>query len=82
MRLKTLFPDDSYDYTLDTKYIVPEDSVSSTISKVQEKEEKQLNEFLESPLWNRSKVISCIVNKHGVQFFCMKTAHYIKKLDR
>ena len=73
---------DSDDYALDTKYTIPGDVISSTIRNVHEREENQVNEFLESRLWNRSKEISYTVNKHGVRFFCMKTARYSKKLDK
>ena len=41
----------SYDlYTLDTKYVVPEDVLSSALTDVQEKGEKQLKKFLKSRL--------------------------------
>ena len=35
--------------------------------------------FLKSRFWNRSKAISDIVTKNGVQLFCMKTAQCSKK---
>ena len=73
MRLKTLFSDDSYDlYTLDTKYVVPEDVVSNTFPNVHKRRRKQANEFLQSRLWNRSKAISYTVTINGVQFFCIE----------
>ena len=82
MRFWTLLADDSYDlYTMDSKYIVPK-NVSSTVRNVQEREVKQVNKFLESRLWNRSKTISYTVAKHEVQFFCVKNAHYSKTLDK
>ena len=41
----------SYDlYTLDIKYVVPEDVLSSALIDVQEKGEKQLKKFLKSRL--------------------------------
>ena len=54
-KVENPFLDDSYDlYTLDTKYLVPEDFVSSTLLNLEESEEKQLYEFMKSRLWNRA----------------------------
>ena len=46
--------------------MVPEDAVSSTLSK---KQEKQLNKLMKSRSWNRSKAISDTVTKNGIQFY-------------
>ena len=58
MMLRWLFSDNSCDlYTLDIKYVVSGNAISSTLPKVQKIEEKQLNKFLKSRLWNRAKTI-------------------------
>ena len=67
------FSDDSYNlYTLGTKYVVPEDVLSSIFSNKQDRGEKKLNEFLKSRFWNKRITISDTVSKNGVQ--CLSTA--------